>query len=293
MSRRHVSLALAFATAVSLCAGAVAVAGEGGSTTKTLFATMSGDNEIGQSGRRGAGDEDGFGAFAAIRDGNRLCYGLAVRNIGRPVSGAIFRGRSSVNGQPNFNLLRPASGNPGASRFCRSALGTQLDRIFDTPSGYYVDLATRRFRSDYSGGAIRGQLGTRRTGGSSTGALLATISGANEIGEDGARGAGDSDGFGAFAAIRDGDQLCFGLVVGNLDDPVAAHIHRGNASTNGDIVIPLREPSAGDPGASAACTTADESVLRQIFANPSGYYVNIHTGDFPNGAARGQLSLRN
>jgi hypothetical protein len=24
-------------------------------------------------------------------------------------------------------------------------------------------------------------------------------------------------------------------------------------------------------------------------ANPAAYYVNVHTGDFPNGAARGQL----
>jgi CHRD domain len=294
MSRRHLSLALALAGVASLGSGAAAVAGQGeGESATPLFATMNGSNEIGQDGRRGAGDRDGFGAFAAIRDGDRLCYGLAVRNIGTPVSGGIFRGRAGVNGQPNFNLARPASGNPGSSSFCRSALGTQLDRIFGNPSGYYVDLATRRFRSDYSGGAIRGQLGTRRTGGSTNGALFAALQGSNEIGENGQRGAGDDDGFGAFAAVRDGDRLCFGVAVANIDEPTMAHIHRGNASSNGDIVVTLREPSSGDPGARAGCADVEASLLQRIFANPANYYVNVHTGGFPNGAVRGQLSLRN
>jgi hypothetical protein len=39
----------------------------------------------------------------------------------------------------------------------------------------------------------------------------------------------------------------------------------------------------------ARTSTVDATLLGQIFANPSGYYVNIHTGDFPNGAAGGQL----
>src|SRR5215217_4938626 len=113
MSGRCVSLALAFVGAATVCAGigAVAVAGQGGGgSNRALLATLNGGNEIGQNGRRGAGDENGLGAFAAIRDGNRLCYGLAVRDIGRPVAGGIFRGRSRVNGQPNFNLQRPTSG---------------------------------------------------------------------------------------------------------------------------------------------------------------------------------------
>jgi CHRD domain len=50
-----------------------------------------------------------------------------------------------------------------------------------------------------------------------------------------------------------------------------------------------RRQRARPGGASAACITVDATLLGQIFANPGAYYVNIHTGDFPNGAARGQL----
>jgi hypothetical protein len=127
-------------------------------STKPLFATLNGKNEIGQDGKKSAGDPNGLGSFTAIREGNRLCYAVVVRNIAKPVAGGIFRGRSTVVGEPNFNLKRPTSGDPGATAFCRSALGTQLDRIFSKPSDYYVDIATRRFRSDNTGGAIRGQL---------------------------------------------------------------------------------------------------------------------------------------
>jgi len=288
MARVRVPVVLAALALASLALGAVVAAGQ--SSSKPLFATLNGKNEIGQDGRKNAGDKNGLGSFTAIRDGNRICYALTVRNIAKPVAGGIFRGRSTVVGQPNFSLQRPTSGDPGASAFCKSALGTQLDRIFANPSDYYVDVATRRLRSDNTGGAIRGQLTPRRSGGTSSGALTATISGRNEIATDGSKGAGDQDAYGSFTAIRDGNQLCYGITVANLAAPVAAHIHTGAAGVNGDVVVPLRQPAKGDPGASAACTPVDPSLLTAIFANPSRYYVNVHTGDFQNGAARGQLA---
>jgi hypothetical protein len=65
-------------------------------------------------------------------------------------------------------------------------------------------------------------------------------------------------------------------------------------------VIPFDNPPkddagqpAGDPGASSGCKVLEQQserdALRRILSNPRGYYVNIHTTSFPDGAVRGQL----
>ena len=128
--------------------------------------------------------------------------------------------------------------------------------------------------------------------GSSNQALFATLTGPNELDEDGDRGAGDRNGRGAFSAIFDGRELCYGIQVKNIQDPSAAHIHRGRSNQNGPVVVPLEAPTAGDAGASGACTTLTRSLARSIQRNPTRFYVNVHNATFPNGAVRGQLSGR-
>ena len=46
----------------------------------------------------------------------------------------------------------------------------------------------------------------------------------------------------------------------------------------------------GPDGKIKDCATADAAVVKDILANPGGYYVNVHTADFRPGAIRGQLS---
>jgi hypothetical protein len=122
--------------------------------------------------------------------------------------------------------------------------------------------------------------------------LFARLKGRSEIGPDGRKGAGDPDGRGGFTALIAADQVCFGLTVDNIATPVAAHIHRGRRSQNGPIVVTLDAPSAGDPGAASGCVPPDggnTAVLQEILKHPNHFYANVHTGDFPNGAVRGQL----
>jgi hypothetical protein len=126
-------------------------------------------------------------------------------------------------------------------------------------------------------------------GGQAPNALFAVLSGAKEVSPTGDRGDGDRNGRGSFSAIFDGNRLCYGLTNKNIQDPIAAHIHSGTARQAGDVEIPLEHPSAGDPGASSACVRVARPLARAIQANPSRYYVNVHTADFPNGAVRGQL----
>jgi hypothetical protein len=125
--------------------------------------------------------------------------------------------------------------------------------------------------------------------GSSDRALYGSLSGLNEIGGNGERGAGDRNGRGSASAIIDGGRICYALTVKNIADPVDAHIHRGGRTVNGPIVVEFDEPSAGDPGASSGCTRISRDLAGRILRNPQNYYFNVHTQDYPDGAARGQV----
>lgn len=107
---------------------------------------------------------------------------------------------------------------------------------------------------------------------------------------------GDPNGSGAAQVTIDvkNRKLCFVLVVLDVTLPTAAaHIHSGGAGVAGDIVVTLRAPAEiGDTGiglAKGCARNQPKSVLRDIRSDPGGYYVNVHTSDYPGGAVRGQL----
>jgi hypothetical protein len=120
-------------------------------------------------------------------------------------------------------------------------------------------------------------------------ALFSVMTGKKEVSTEGDKGVGDPDGRGSFSGIFDGNELCYGLTVKNIADPVAAHIHRGGPNVAGPVVQTLEAPATGDPGASSECVDLSASLARAIRKNPAKFYVNVHTGDFPGGAVRGQL----
>jgi hypothetical protein len=114
--------------------------------------------------------------------------------------------------------------------------------------------------------------------------VVATLSGANETKP------GDPDGTGRFSAeiAADTGDVCYTLVADKIAKPVAAHIHEGAAGVDGKPVITIEVTGVdGD-----TCLAAEPDLLKLILATPAGYYVNVHTGDFPAGAVRGQLSLK-
>jgi hypothetical protein len=122
--------------------------------------------------------------------------------------------------------------------------------------------------------------------------LFAALNGKNQIAQDDERGAGDPNGAGSFSAVIKGQQLCYGLAVRDIEAPTEAHIHRGGKNRNGPDVVPLTAPEAGDPGHSSNCTTLDSNLIGQIRRNPRKFYVNVNTGEFRDGAIRGQLFSR-
>jgi CHRD domain len=122
--------------------------------------------------------------------------------------------------------------------------------------------------------------------------LTATLTGANEV-----PGPGDTDGAGT-ASIRTLaglGQICYLLNVSKITLPAtAAHIHSGAAGVAGPPVVGLKPPAGATAtattGSSRGCVTTPRALVAAILANPSNYYVNVHTTDFPDGAIRGQLS---
>ena len=82
-----------------------------------------------------------------------------------------------------------------------------------------------------------------------------------------------------------GDQVCFDIQLSGVDDVILAHIHAAPAGVNGPVVIDFMFPENGLDG----CVTADRNLMRAIRRNPAGYYVNVHSVEFPGGAVRGQL----
>jgi hypothetical protein len=81
------------------------------------------------------------------------------------------------------------------------------------------------------------------------------------------------------------NEVCYQLKYTGITHPTLAHIHSGAKGVGGPVAVDLNYPQHGDQG----CVPADPTVLTKIRDNPGGFYVNIHTADFPNGAIRGQL----
>ena len=114
-------------------------------------------------------------------------------------------------------------------------------------------------------------------------ALRASLTGSQEI-----PGPGDPDGSGSaeITVVDATDNVCFDLKVMNIQPASAAHIHRGEAGVSGPPVITLEAPT---DGSSEGCISAPGALADEIYANPAGFYVNVHNGEYPAGAVRGQL----
>jgi hypothetical protein len=105
-------------------------------------------------------------------------------------------------------------------------------------------------------------------------------------------GPGDKNGTGwVTLAIEPDGTICYeGKVQAIGREITGAHIHVGAAGTAGGVVVDLDPFGADITGNKAThCVTTTPELAAAIIANPSGYYVNVHTTDYPGGAIRGQL----
>lgn len=96
------------------------------------------------------------------------------------------------------------------------------------------------------------------------------------------------EGFATITLEPSRSQVCFTIAVEGLDPVIGAHLHAGAVGEAGEVVVSLDPPAEGR---AEGCATADGTLLERMAARPAGYYVNIHTEAFPDGALRGQLAL--
>lgn len=96
-------------------------------------------------------------------------------------------------------------------------------------------------------------------------------------------GPGDADGYGVAILRLNGETntINWEIRVNNIMPVTGAHIHQGAAGVAGPIVIDFNGRLNGS-------NLVDPDVAN-VLANSTGFYVNIHTADFPLGAIRGQI----
>jgi len=103
-----------------------------------------------------------------------------------------------------------------------------------------------------------------------------------------APGPGDPDGMGtAEFRINPGKhRVCYTLTVSGLGPVTASHIHIAPVGVPGPVVVPLDPPTTGT---SSGCADVTRELALDLIRNPTAYYVNVHTTEFPAGAIRAQL----
>jgi hypothetical protein len=224
------------------------------------------------------GDPDGAGSFTLrLRKGQgQVCYSMAVSNIATPTASHIHKGTANDSGPVVVALKTPTLTAPTTA--CVSAPRAVVSDMLANPAGYYVNVHT----GDFPDGALRGAM---------NGAVASVLT-ANMVGANEKPTAGDTDGtgLGNFILRPDTGQLCYTLAAANIILPAtASHIHRGDATVAGPVIIPFTAPAAN--GQMEGCVTVDAGLLKEIIGNPGGFYANIHTTDFPGGAVRAPLQV--
>ncbi|MBT2528396.1 CHRD domain-containing protein [Streptomyces sp. ISL-99] len=139
--------------------------------------------------------------------------------------------------------------------------------------------------------------------GSGTGAsfFVASLTGANEVPVEGGPALGDRDGVALEFVKVKGSTVSFAVEWRGTGEPTALHIHQGGKGVNGGIKADFTKQLGHDKGkghgkdkgkartATGSVEVADAALLKAFKADPTSFYANLHTAEFPAGAVRGQF----
>ncbi|MFJ7076222.1 CHRD domain-containing protein [Streptomyces sp. NPDC098781] len=166
-------------------------------------------------------------------------------------------------------------------------------------------------RADHAGHAggdtqgIVSRSGALGGGGGAT-VLAASLRGANEVPVAGGPAVGDKDGAAVQFVKVKGDKVSVAVTWRGTGKPTALHIHQGAKGTNGGIKVDFGGLLGKSKGHSAkgqgvkghnvkghsltgTVKVKDPALLNALKTDPSSFYANLHTAEFPGGAVRGQL----
>ena len=222
----------------------------------------------------GPGEADVFSPvfLDVLGDGTTVCSFLFYPGEGAPTSAEVHQAAAGDNG-PLVLTLPPFTDGAGSDGCIGGQDPDLLADILANPADYYVSIASDTFPD----GALRAQLAPHPF-------FETNLTGAAEV-----PGPGSPDGSGeAIIDLIGGDVVCASVHVRGLDTPTKAHIHQAAAGVAGPIVVELPAPVFNH---SFSCQNIDPALYDQIAANPAGFYVNVHTAAFPDGAVRGQLAV--
>ena len=91
-----------------------------------------------------------------------------------------------------------------------------------------------------------------------------------------------------------GNTISYSVSWRGIGTPTEADIHAGGRGVDGPVVVPLfTTPRPADGFESGSVTVTDPTLLDALRSNPQGFYADLHTTEFPAGAARAQLHALN
>ena len=261
----------------------------------TFFAVqLSGAQEVPVAGGPAVADPQGK-AIALVRiKGDRVSFSATWKGIEAPSLGHIHEGKAGVNGPVKVALFgtalpKTATAAAGATTITDAKLA---NTIRSNPKGFYVNLHT----AEFPGGAVRGQL-TRLNKPVDIlsvvkgGGFRALLDADQEVPAANGAATGDKDGHAVSFIRTKNTTVEYSLAWVGISAPTLGHLHQGNAGVNGEVRVPLfAEPVPATIFAlSGTVANQDPKVTQTIRTNPKGFYVNLHTAEFPGGAVRGQL----
>ena len=103
---------------------------------------------------------------------------------------------------------------------------------------------------------------------------------------------------------QNGTQVSYWLNITGLNEITGAHIHNGSAGQNGDVVVTLSGPESAQNAENAVISLKGNITNDKLQGPLAGkelselvgwmsdgtVYVNVHTGEFKDGAVRGQIA---